>query len=89
MYLERIVRYAAGLFQARHAIVDLQVYPSVRCKLEKVVLGDDFLREYRQADFRILVTPHGSVVIKIVNAKSDKAGTGGGYGAVQNSFNCR
>ena len=30
VYLEPIVRDAAGLFQAWHAFADLQVYPSVR-----------------------------------------------------------
>ena len=34
VYLEPIVRDAAGLFQAWHAFADIQVYPSVRCKLE-------------------------------------------------------
>ena len=86
VYLEPIVRNAAGLFQAWHAFADLQVYPSVRCKLEDVVLGDDFFREYCQADFHILVTPHGGVVIKVLNVKSDEAGTGGGDGAVKNAF---
>ena len=33
VYIEPIVRDAAGLFQAWHAFVDLQVYPYVRCKL--------------------------------------------------------
>ena len=51
VYLEPIVRNAAGLFQACHAFADLQVYPSVQCKLEEVALGNNFLREYRQADF--------------------------------------
>ena len=87
--LEPIVCDAAGLFQAWHAFADLQLYPSVRCKLEEVVLGYDFLREYRQADFNILVTPHGGVVIKILNVKSDEAGTVGGDCAVQNAFGCR
>ena len=32
--LEPRVRNVAGLFQAWHAFADLQVYPSVRCKLE-------------------------------------------------------
>ena len=59
VYLEPIIRNAAGLFQAWHAFADIQVYPSVRCKLEEVVLDDDFLREYCQADFHILVTPMG------------------------------
>ena len=44
--------------------------------MEEFVLGDDFLREYRQADFHILLTPHGGVLIKIINVKSDEAGTG-------------
>ena len=89
MYLEPIVCDAAGLFQAWHAFADLQVYPSVRCNLEEVVLGSDFLREYCQADFHILVTPHGGVVINCFNVKSDEAGIGSGYRAVQNSFGCR
>ena len=55
-------------------------------QVEEVVLGDDFFREYRQADSHIVVTPHGGVVIKILNVKSDEDGTGGGYCAVQNSF---
>ena len=87
--LESIICNAAGLFQAWHDFADLQVYPSVRCNLEEVVLGDDFFREYRQADFHILVTPHGGVVIKKFNVKSDEAGTGGGDGAVQKSFSRR
>ena len=82
MYLGPIVRNATGLFQAWHAFADLQVYPSVQCKLEEVVLGDDFLREYCQADFHILVTPQGGVVIKKINVKSDEAGTRGGDCAV-------
>ena len=82
-------RDAAGLFRAWHVFADLQVYPSVRCKLEEVVLGDDFLREYFQADFHILVTPHGGVVIKIIYVKSDEAGTGGGDCAVQDAFGRR
>ena len=87
--LEPIVRNAAGLFQAWQAFADLQVYPPVRCELEEVVLGDDFFREYRQADFYILVTPHGGIVIKILNVKIDEAGTRGGDGAVQKAFSRR
>ena len=87
--LESIICNASGLLQAWHAFADLQVYPSVRCELEEVVLGDDFFREYRQADFHILVTPHGGVVIKILNVNSDEAGTGGGDGAVQKAFSRR
>ena len=49
--LEPIVCNAAGLFQACYAFEDLQVYPSGTCELEEVVLGDDFFRDYRQADF--------------------------------------
>ena len=89
MYLETIVCDAAGLFQAWHDFAYLQVYPFVRCKLEEVVLGNDFLREYFQADFHILVTPHGVVVIKILYVESDEAGTGGGYCAVQDAFGRR
>ena len=89
VYLEPIVRDTAGLFQAWHAFADLQVYLSVWCKLEEVVLGDDFLREYCQADFHILVTPHGGVVIKILNVNSDEAGTGGADCVVQNTFGPR
>ena len=87
--LESIIRNASGLFQSWHAFADLQVYPSVRCELEEVVLGDDVFREYRQADFHILVTPHGGVVIKILNVKSYEAGTRGGDGAVQKAFSRR
>ena len=89
VYLEPIVRDAAGLFQAWHVFVDLQVYPSIRCKLEEVLLGYDFLREYCQDDLHILVTPHGGVVLKILYVKSDEAGTGGGDCAVQDTFGRR
>ena len=75
--LETIVRNAAGLFQAWHAFADIQVYLSIGCELEKVVMGDDFFREYGQDDFHILETPNGSIVIKNINVKSDEAGTGG------------
>ena len=89
VYLEPIVCDAAGLFQAWHAFADLQVYPSVRCKLEEVVLGDDFLSEYLQADFHILVTLQWGVLIKILNVNSDEAGIGGGDYAVQDAFGRR
>ena len=54
--------------------------------MEKVVLGDDLFREYRQADFNILVTPHGGVVIKMLNVKSDEVGTGYVDCAVKKAF---
>ena len=57
--------------------------------MEEVVLGDDFFREYCQADFYILVTPHGGDVIKFLNVKSDEAVTRGGDGAVQKAFSRR
>ena len=60
--LEPIVRNADGLFQAWHASANLQVYPSVGCDLEEVVLGNDFFREYFQADFHVLVSPHRGIV---------------------------
>ena len=63
VYLESIVRDAARLFQAWYAFADIQVYPSVRWKLEEVVLGNDFLREYCQADFHILATLSGVPII--------------------------
>ena len=47
-------------------------------------MGDDFFREYHQANFHILVTPHEGIVIKTLNVKSDESGTGGGDCAVQN-----
>ena len=69
--LEPIVRNAVDMFHAWHAFADFQVYPSVRCELEEVVLGDDFFRDYSQADFHMFVAPHGGVVIKIINVNSD------------------
>ena len=87
--LEPIVRNAAGLFQAWHAFEDIQVYPSSGCELEEVVQSGDLLWEYCQADFHILVTPHGGIVIKNINFQSDEAGTGCGDGAVQKAFSRR
>ena len=84
--IEPIVCNAAGLFQSCHDFSDLQLYPSVGCELEEVVLGDDFFREYFQADSHILVSPHRGIVIKILNIYSYEAGTEGGYGAVQQEF---
>ena len=83
---EPIVCNAISLFQALHAFVDLQVYPSVGCELKEVVLGCDLLWEYRQDVFHILVTPHGGIVIKILNIQSDEAGNRGGDGAFQKAF---
>ena len=40
--LEPIVHNAAVLFQSWHAFADLQVYPSIGCELEEIVLGNDF-----------------------------------------------
>ena len=39
MDFEPIFGNAVGMFQAWHAFVDLQVYPSVECELQEVVLG--------------------------------------------------
>ena len=84
--IEPIVHNVAGLFQAWHVFAYLQVYASVGCDFEEVVLGDDFFREYRQADLNMLVMPHWGIVIKILNFKRDEAGTRGGDGTVQKEF---
>ena len=54
--------------------------------MEEVVLCDDFLWDYFQADFYILVMTHGGIVIKILNFQSDEAVTRGGDSAVQKAF---
>ena len=61
--LEPIICNTSGLFQAWHIFVDIQVYPSVGCELEEVVLGDNFFRKYFWAYFRILLSPHRGLVI--------------------------
>ena len=53
--LEPIIRNATSLFQAWHAFADIQVDPSVGCKLEEVVPGNDFSREYRY--FSVIIPP--------------------------------
>ena len=63
MDLEPIICNLVGLFQAWNAFADLQVYPSVGCELEEVVLGDDFFRKYAQAYFYVLVSLHRGIVI--------------------------
>ena len=77
--------YSDGIF----VVLPSYVLWAYFMKLGEVVLGDAFLRDYLQADFHILITPHGGGVIKFLNVKSDEAGTGGGDCAVQNSFGRR
>ena len=87
--LEPIVCNTAGLFQAWHAFVDLQVHPSVGCKLAEVVLGDNFFRKYVQADLHILIARHRSIVIKCFKIQSEETGTRGRYGTVQKALSRR
>ena len=63
MDLGPIVCNTAVLFEAWNAFADLQVHPYVGCGLAEVVLGDDFFRQYVQADLHILIARHKSIVI--------------------------
>ena len=68
--MEPIVCNVAGLFQAWHAFADLQVHQSVGYELEEVALGNDFFRNYIQADIHILISRHRDIVIKYIYPES-------------------
>ena len=70
--LEPIVCNAAGLIQAWHAFADLQVHPSVGYELAEILLGDDFFRNYVQADLQILIARHRSIVRKFLISRVRK-----------------
>ena len=61
--IEPIVCNAAKLFQAWHTFADLQVHPYFGYELAEVLLGDDFFRNYVQADLHIQIAFHRSIVI--------------------------
>ena len=84
--MEPIVCNTAGLFQAWHAFVDLQVHPSIECELAEVVLGYYFFRNYVQADLHILISRHRGIVIMFLNIQSEETGTGGRNGAVKKAL---
>ena len=88
VYLEPIIRNAAGLFQSWRAFADLQVHPSLGCELAEVVLSDDLFRKYVQADLHILISCHRGIVIECLNIQSEETGTEDGDGAVKKVLSC-
>ena len=58
-----VIGNVAGLFETRHAFVDLHIDPSVReDESEQVVLLNDLIREEIQGKFHVLVSGHGGAV---------------------------
>ena len=64
---EPVISNAAGLFEAGHDFLDLEVNPAVRTECAEVVLFDDFVRDTGQHKFHVLVAGHGSAIVKILD----------------------
>ncbi len=66
MHLEALVGNDAGLLQARYALLNLNIHPSVLGQIAQGVLVDDFGGYDLQRDAHVFVAGHGSVVVKIM-----------------------
>ena len=60
---EPVIGDSAGLFEAGHAFLDLEVDPAVRTECAEVVLVDYFVRDAGQCEFHVLVAGHGGTII--------------------------
>ena len=70
MCSEVVIGNAAGMFDTRHALSDLKVYPTVRAsKASKVVLVNDFGWKDVEGEVHIIETCHRSVVVEILDVK--------------------
>ena len=62
-----VVVDAAGLFEAGHAFLDLEVDPAVRTERTEVVLVNYFVRDAGQCKFHVLVVGHGGAIVEILD----------------------
>ena len=62
---EPLVGNAAGLFEAGHAFLDLEVNPAIRTECVEVVLFDYFVRDAGQCKFHVLVLGRGGDIVEI------------------------
>ena len=75
---EPVVGDAAGLFEARHTFLDIELNLAVRTECVEVVLVNYFVRDTGQCDFHVLVAGHGGAILKILDIEGHNTGTGSG-----------
>ena len=61
----------AGLWQVVHALCDIEVYPTIFGILE-VVLVDEFLGDFGEFDFDVLMPVHRGAEVEILDVKACK-----------------
>ena len=83
MSFEPVIGDAAGLFEAGHDFLDLEVNPAVRTECAEVVLFENFVRDTGQHKFHVLVAGHGGAIVKILDIQGHEAVTRSGDGAVK------
>ena len=67
---EPVVGNAAGLFEAGHAFLDLEVNPAFRTEYAEVVLVNYFVRDTGQCEFHVLVAGHGGAIVKVLDIRA-------------------
>ena len=73
-----VVGNASGLFETRHAFVDLHIDTAVRAdEAVQVILLNDLVREEIQGEFHVLVSGHGGTVVEIFDVQRHKPGVRG------------
>ena len=88
MLLEAVVGNASSLFEAGHALANFDVHVSVRDKVEKVILGDDFVGDQLDWQLHVLVPFHGGAIVKVFDIEDHELGVGSGDSAVEETFSC-
>ena len=84
--LETVIRKAASLFEAGHALANLHVDIAVGDFGGKVVGFDDFRWNLRIQEFHVFEALKWGAVVEILDVGAGKAGVGGGNGAVDKAL---
>jgi hypothetical protein len=84
---ETVVCDASGLLESGDALANLHVHPTIGVsEVPKVVQEDDFVGKEGEVHLHVLVTSHGSTIIKICNIHASESRIRSGNYAVDEDF---
>ena len=83
---EPVLGDAAGLFETRDTLSDLDVHEAVVFNAGEIVFGNNLSRDERDGDSHIFVGGEGGAVVELVDVDGAEAGGGGADCAVEEAF---
>jgi hypothetical protein len=81
-----VISNAAGLLEAGHSLVYLQVHIPIGGQGGEVVLAGDFVGDKGKRELHVFEAGHGCTIVEIFYIEDHEFCTRGGDGAIQKAF---